>query len=123
MILHEAPHKLKETLSDLESALGGNRKISLCRELTKLNEEIIRTTLDEACKLYEQREPRGEYVLVIEGKAQTQIEESVEISVEKLRSEVEAYIDGGMNKNAAIKAVAEAYGKTRNELYDILMKK
>ena len=122
-ILHEAPHKLKTTLADLSQTLGGDRKIALCRELTKLNEEIIRTTLDEACKLYEQREPRGEYVLVIEGKAQTQIEESVEISVEKLRSEVEAYIDGGMNKNAAIKAVAEAYGKTRNELYDILMKK
>ena len=65
-ILHEAPHKLRATLADLAEALGGERKIALCRELTKLNEEIIRTTLAEACALYDEREPRGEYVLVIE---------------------------------------------------------
>ena len=67
MIFHEAPHKLKSTLDDLESSFGGDRKIALCRELTKLNEEIMRVTLSEARAYYGEHEPRGEYVLVVEG--------------------------------------------------------
>ncbi len=125
-ILHEAPHKLRATLADLAEALGGERKIALCRELTKLNEEIIRTTLAEACALYDEREPRGEYVLVIEGKSLCDCkneEENAEVSVEVLRSEVDAKISSGASRNAAIKAVAEAHGMTRNALYDILIVK
>lgn len=125
-ILHEAPHKLRATLADLAEALGGERKIALCRELTKLNEEIIRTTLAEACALYDEREPRGEYVLVIEGKSLCDCkneEENAEVSVEVLRSEVDAKISSGASRNAAIKAVAEAHGMSRNALYDILIVK
>ena len=68
MIFYEAPHKLMNTLESMAEVFGPERSISLCRELTKLNEEIVRTTIAEACALYDEREPRGEYVLVIEGK-------------------------------------------------------
>ena len=67
MIFHEAPHKLKATLSDMEASFGASRKISLCRELTKLNEQVLRMTLSEAVEYYSQNEPRGEFVLVVEG--------------------------------------------------------
>ena len=122
-ILHEAPHKLKTTLADLAQALGGERKIALCRELTKLNEEILRTTIADACAIYEEREPRGEYVLVIEGQSEDVCEEDVPVSVEELRKEVDMRISDGMSKNAAIKAVAEAHGMTRNVLYGLLIEK
>ena len=122
-ILHEAPHKLKTTLADLSEVLGDDRKIALCRELTKLNEEVIRTTLAEACKIYEEREPRGEYVLVIEGKKRSSNENDDSLSVDELRSEVENRVSEGMSKNAAIKAVAQANGIARNVLYDLLIEK
>lgn len=122
-ILHEAPHKLKTTLADLSEVLGDDRKIALCRELTKLNEEVIRTTLAEACKLYEEREPRGEYVLVIEGKKRSSNENDDSLSVDELRSEVKNRVSEGMSKNAAIKAVAQANGIARNVLYDLLIEK
>lgn len=122
-ILHEAPHKLRATLDDLCEILGDERKIALCRELTKLNEEITRTTLGEACRLYDEREPRGEYVLVIDGKKESKSEEKAEVSIDVLRDEVNSRISEGMGKNAAIKAVAEAYGMTRNVLYGLLIEK
>ena len=122
-ILHEAPHKLKGTLAELAEALGGERKITLCRELTKLNEEIIRTTLSGACTLYEEREPRGEYVLVIEGGTAIQEEESKEVTTDELRQAVDKKMLLGMKKNEAIRAVAEMYGLTRNEVYSRLIEK
>ena len=125
-ILHEAPHKLRGTLSDLAEALGGERKIAICRELTKLNEEILRTTLANACEIYKEREPRGEYVLVIDGKNQAEDKndaERAELSVEELRGEVDKRMAEGLGKNAAIKAVAEANGMTRNVLYALLLEK
>ena len=122
-ILHEAPHKLRTTLADLLEILGADRKIALCRELTKLNEEITRTTLGEACRIYEEKEPRGEYVLVIEGKTLSDNEENEEVSVDILRDEVDVRISQGMSKNAAIKSVAEAHGMTRNVLYGLLIEK
>ena len=67
MIFYEAPHKLRATLDDMADVFGGERKIALCRELTKLNEEAERCTLADAVKLYKEKEPRGEYVLVVEG--------------------------------------------------------
>ena len=67
MLFHEAPHKLRATLKDLCAAFGGTRRIAICRELTKLNEEVLRTTLGGALTHYSEREPRGEYVLVLEG--------------------------------------------------------
>ncbi len=119
-ILHEAPHKLRTTLSDLKEALGEDRRISLCRELTKLNEEVCRTTLGGACLLYESREPRGEYVLVIEGGSGTA--EKASECKSSPEEAVKHHIEQGMTKNEAIKAAAAELGMKRNELYDYLVR-
>jgi 16S rRNA (cytidine1402-2'-O)-methyltransferase len=115
MIFHEAPHKLKATLADMSAAFGGERRIALCRELTKLNEEAHRTTLDGAVEHYEQNEPRGEYVLVVEGAPEsTSKEDWSNMSVEE---HVESYIAAGMSKMDAIKAVAKDRGVPKNVIY------
>ena len=124
MIFYEAPHKLKTTLGDMLDTFGADRKISLCRELTKLNEEIIRTTLGGAVRLYSEKEPRGEYVLVLEGaeeagcKAVTN--ENPLLSLPP-REHVERYIADGMSKMDAIKAVAKERGVPKSEIYDIMI--
>ena len=113
-ILHEAPHKLRTTLSDLCDTLGGDRKISLCRELTKLNEEIMRTNLSGAVEYYSEKEPRGEYVLVIEGGNKKREDTSENMSID----ECIAYFMGeGMSKNDAVKATAKKLGMSRNDVY------
>lgn len=122
-ILHEAPHKLRATLSELRTVLGADRKIAVCRELTKLNEEILRTTLGDACVLYSTREPRGEYVLVIEGGALARSDVKAVPPLDDLRAEVEKLCDGGVSRGSAIKTVAESYGMTRNQLYGLLIEK
>ncbi len=120
-ILHEAPHKLRSTLADLEAVLGGERKIALCRELTKLNEEICRTTLCGAVKIYSEKEPRGEYVLVIEGGNAGNFPKSVQYS--NPIEAVEKFMAEGMSKNDAIKAAAKALSMSRNELYNMFIQK
>ena len=123
-ILHEAPHKLKVTLKELSSILGAERKIAICRELTKLNEEIVRTTLGEAVELYSEREPRGEYVLVIEGAGILKCDrDNEEIDLSALKNEVDMRCRNGESKNRAIKAVAEAHGISKNQLYGLLLEK
>lgn len=123
-ILYEAPHKLRATLTDLATVLGQERKIAICRELTKINEEILRITLGEACDFYSQKEPRGEYVLVIEGAEDTVSDSSDALAdVEKLREEVDSLCREGMSKNSAIKTVARSNGIARNQLYDLLIEK
>lgn len=112
-ILHEAPHKLKATLAELCERLGGDRRIALCRELTKLNEEIMRTTLGEAVGFYAEHEPRGEYVLVIDGGSSVQKHQTDMSPLEA----VAYYEKSGMTKNEAIKAAAKLLGMPRNELY------
>ena len=119
IIFHEAPHKLRATLSDMREVFGGERKISLCRELTKLNEEIIRTTLDGACELYEEKEPRGEYVLVLEG-AKNSDSENFWAELDG-RAHVEYYIKNGMSKNDAIKAAARDRGVHKSEIYKLMI--
>ena len=114
MIFHEAPHKLCTTLDDLCEAFGPQRRIALCRELTKLHEETMRTTIGEAVEYYRTTAPKGEYVLVVEGaqpaeEASLSLEEAVAL-VQKLRS------DGRRTKDA-VKEVAEHSGLSRNELY------
>ena len=119
MILHEAPHKLRSTLSDLAECLGADRRISLCRELTKLNEEVIRTTLSEAVDYYEEREPRGEYVLVIEGgDGVSSSSENVAVSP---KERVAYHIENGMTKKEAIRTAAKECGISRNDLYEMLL--
>lgn len=115
MLLHEAPHKLKATLADLGEVLGAERRISLCRELTKRNEEILRTTLGEAIAYYNEHDPRGEYVLVIEGgqgAAPSSFWENMSIA-----DHVRHYMDEGMRKNDAIKATAHDRSLSKNEVY------
>ena len=115
MIFHEAPHKLKTTLDDLAKTFGEDRSISLCRELTKKNEEILRTTLGGAIAHYKENEPRGEYVLILGGTTESDGASDWEnISVEE---HVERYIAEGMSKMDAIKAVARDRGVAKNVIY------
>ena len=124
MIFYEAPHKLKATLSDMAATFGEDRKISLCRELTKLNEEIIRITLGGAVRLYNEKEPRGEYVLVLEGAEEAGCpigtSENPLLSL-SAREHVEKYIADGMSKMDAIKAVAKERGVPKSEIYDLMI--
>lgn len=120
MIFYEAPHKLRTTLADLNKHFGGERQIALCRELTKLNEEICRTTIEKAVKIYEEREPRGEYVLIVGGAAKAN--EAADYP-EDPAEHVEMLVESGMSKKDAIKAVAKARGVAKNDIYSIVMKK
>ena len=114
-ILHEAPHKLKTTLNDLCAVLGEDRRIALCRELTKLNEDIHRTTVGQAREYYREREPRGEYVLVLDGAKD--ISPTTEQSNMSPTEAVAYYEKNGMTRNEAVKAAAKLLGMTRNEVY------
>lgn len=119
MVFYEAPHKLARTLSDLAETLGAGRQVSLCRELTKLHEEVIRTTLGEAAARYASEQPRGEFVLVVAG-----ADESAEprLSEAEALALVREYRDGGLSlKDAAKRAAAES-GYSRNELYSKALK-
>ena len=117
-ILYEAPHKLVTTLTDLCDALGGERRISLCRELTKLNEEVLRFTLAEAVKYYSEREPRGEYVLILEGVEATVAEE--DFSSLSPEDHVKRYTDAGMSRKDAIKAAAKDRGMAKSDFYKLV---
>lgn len=119
-IIYEAPHKLKKTLEDLLDTLG-DRKISLCRELTKLNEEIMRTTLSDACKYYNENSPRGEYVLVIEGSGIESTSDKFWSSM-SVHEHVDHYINSGMKKNDAIKAAAKDREVPKNAVYNEYIK-
>ena len=121
MIFHEAPHKLKATLSDLSGTFGENRKIALCRELTKLNEQTIRTTLGNAIKYYEDNQPRGEYVLVISG-AESATTDCFwqEMTVEQ---HLEYYTNNGIDLRDAIKNVAHDRGVPKNDIYKTVHQK
>lgn len=122
MIFYEAPHKLCRTLADMAEVFGENRKISLCRELTKLNEEVVRLTLGEAVKLYEKKEPRGEYVLVLEGAEETGIMPKSDFDTSlSPREQVEALIADGMPKKDAIKEVAKRLGVPKSEIYNLMI--
>ena len=115
MIFYEAPHKLPITLMDLAEAFGADRPICLCRELTKLHEEAIRTTLGQALSYYQENSPRGEYVLVLQGAApRVQEAPSVEVCLE----EIAALRSSGLSLKDAVKQVSKKSGVPRNTLYD-----
>ena len=120
MLFHEAPHKLRTTLEDLSVAFGGERRITLCRELTKLNEEVIRTTLAGAVEIYAEREPKGEYVLVIEGADEEKINKAPETDM-TIEEQVVYYITNGMSKMDAIKATAKSRGIPKNDVYKLMV--
>ena len=118
MIFYEAPHKLKTTLADLAENFGNDRHIALCRELTKIHEEVLRMTIGEAVEYYNVNEPRGEYVLVIEGK---NADDSENITIEQALAQVQKLIDMGEKPTEACKAVAKETGFKKGELYSALM--
>lgn len=120
MIFHEAPHKLRATLSDLCSAFGEDRPLSLCRELTKLNEEVIRTTTGGAVEYYAVTEPRGEYVLVLAGASD--VKEAAFWSGMSPAEHVEYYTKAGLERMDAIKAAARDRGVPKNDIYRELVK-
>ena len=119
MIFYEAPHKLMSTLRDMYS-LWGDRKITLCREITKIHEEFIRTTLHDAIKRYEENPPRGEFVLVIEGKKAEEIEAENEALWQSMSifEHVQMYINKGMDEKEALKAVAKDRGVSKRDIYN-----
>ncbi|MBR5809630.1 MAG: 16S rRNA (cytidine(1402)-2'-O)-methyltransferase [Clostridia bacterium] len=120
LIFYEAPHKLPYTLADMLEILG-DRKIALCRELTKIHEEIIRTTLSEAQNLYTENSPKGEFVIVIEGAKEPEAEEAwwEEMSVAE---HVEKYISDGIDSKEAVKMVAKDRNLPKREVYNIYHK-
>lgn len=123
MILYEAPHHLVKTLSELEDVLG-DRKITLCRELTKKFETILPTTLSEALRKYETEEPRGEYVLVLAGKSREEKKKEAIAAWEDMSIEehMAFYEKTGMDSKAAMKQVAKDRGVGKREIYDYLHK-
>lgn len=124
MILYEAPHHLIRTLRELYGVLG-NRKITICRELTKKFETVLSTTFEEALALYEEEEPRGEYVLVIEGKSLLQKRKEkqegfLELAIEE---HMKRYEEAGMDRKEAMKMVAKDRGVSKREIYQHMLDK
>lgn len=119
ILLHEAPHKLRTTLSDLAEIFECDRRISLCRELTKRNEEILRTTLQEAIAHYEANDPRGEYVLVIAGSSASASQAFWKDMT--IPEHVIHYMNEGLKKSDAIKAAAHDRGIPKNEVYQMTL--
>ena len=116
MLFHEAPHKLRTTLADFVASFGEGRRIAICRELTKINEEILRMTVGEAIAYYGEREPRGEYVLVVEGATDEAKEQSFWAEME-IPAHVAYYIEQGYSKMDAIKQTAKDRGVPKNDIY------
>lgn len=122
IILYEAPHHLKRTLAELYELLG-ERRITLCRELTKRFETVFPTTLSEALNFYKENEPKGEYVLVIEGLDRNQIEQDKQREWEKLSVDehMKFYEDQGIDRKEAMKKVAADRGVSKREIYQALL--
>ena len=120
MIFYEAPHKLSATLKDLADTFGEERPVSLCRELTKLHEEIRRTTLGEARDYYGENSPKGEFVLVVRG---AEPQEEGEATLEDGLALVERLREEGLSLRDAVKRGAKELGLSRNQLYDLAVGK
>ena len=122
IIMYEAPHRLKKTLAELYDYIG-NRKLSICKELTKRYENNFRTTLEEAMEYYEENDPKGEFVLVIEGRSEVELQEE---EIQKwdsitLEEHMNIYLDKGMTKKEAMKAVALDRGISKRDVYQQLL--
>lgn len=122
IILYEAPHRLKKTITELVPILG-NRKLTVVKELTKLHENVFLTTLEEALDYYQENEPRGEFVLVIEGKKLEEIKKEKEAFFQEMdvNEHMKIYLDKGMDKKEAMKAVAVDRGIPKREVYKMLL--
>ena len=118
LIFYEAPHKLKNTISDMQKTFGGDRKIALVRELTKIHEEVKRTTLDEAAAYYEEVNPRGEYVIVVEGASEAIEETENEWESLTVKEHVNKYIAEGLSQKDAIKKAAADRNVPKRDVYN-----
>ncbi len=114
MIFYEAPHKLKKTISDFHKAFGDDRKIAIVREITKIHETVLRLTLKEAEIYYEENEPRGEYVLVLEGN----IAPKEELTLTDAINIAKKYLDNGEKATEAAKKAAKESGFSKSEIYN-----
>ena len=119
MVFHEAPHRLWATLADMAEVLG-DRPVALCRELTKLHEDTVRTTLAQAAAYYAANEPRGEYVLVVAGREKQQ---GPQLTLEQGVERVLRLREDGMRMKDAVRQVADDTGLSRNDLYDAALKR
>ena len=122
MILYEAPHHLKKTLQQLYEELG-QRRITLCRELTKKFETVFPTTLEDVQHYYEENEPKGEYVLILEGRSRKcqQEEEQKQWEALSIEEHMKIYEDQGVEKKAAMKRVAADRGVSKRDIYQALL--
>lgn len=122
IILYEAPHRLLKTLQELLNSLG-NRKLTLCKELTKRHEHAFRTTIENAISYYEENEPKGEFVLVIEGKSHEEIllEEQAKWEDISIEEHMQIYLNQSMSKKDAMKAVAKDRGISKRDVYQALL--
>lgn len=123
MIIYEAPHRLTKTLAELAAVLGMDRELSICKELTKRYENAMLTTFGEALEFYEANEPRGEYVLVIEGRSREDIKEEAKAAWEQMSvaDHVGLYTSQGMDKKEAMKAAAKDRGVSKRDIYQELL--
>ncbi|HEV2069616.1 MAG TPA: hypothetical protein VGR26_07480, partial [Acidimicrobiales bacterium] len=114
IVLYEAPHRVGRTLSDLASALGPRRRVALCRELTKLHEETWRGALEDAVRRSEEIEPRGEYVIVVDGAPAPAdaTDEELSVALRRLRAD-------GLSTRDAVAEVASVYEVPRRRVYDL----
>lgn len=119
MVFHEAPHRLRDTLAEFEHTFGAERRMAICRELTKRNEEVLRLTLGEAVRLYGEREPKGEYVLVIEGASASS--DDLFWRHMTVQEHVDFYLAQDYAKMDAIKAVAKDRNVAKNVIYKQLV--
>ena len=123
IIIYEAPHHLVKTLKELSDTLGGERRLTICRELTKRHEEKRQTTFAESLSYYEVNEPRGEYVLIMEGKSRAQMEEEQRAGWESMSIEehMEHYESRGIDRKEAMKLVARDRGVSKRDIYKELL--
>lgn len=122
---YEAPHRLRKTLEQMGAVFGGERKIALARELTKKFEEVLHFTLEEAVAYYEQKEPKGEYVLILEGKSRTVMKEEARKEWEKmpLEEHLEFCLKEGLSEKEAYKQMAKDRGVSKRDIYQFFHKK
>ena len=122
IIIYEAPHHLRKTLKELSDVLG-NRNMAICRELTKQFEEVLHFTVSEAVEYYDVNEPRGEYVLCIEGRDREEVRQEEQLSWQELTIEehMKLYEDRGIDRKECMKKVAKDRGISKREVYDALL--
>lgn len=119
IVMYEAPHRLKKTIDEIISFMGEERKISIVKEITKKHETVIRMNAIDIKRFYEENEPKGEFVLVIEG---DNSDEKIDWQDLDIKSHMKIYEDGGMDRKDAMKAVAKDRGISKREVYEYIMK-